>query len=60
MNKPLTVRFSDDEVNALGQMLDIALKAGGKQVVYAYMAIDRKMSEAIEKRKAEENEAEEA
>lgn len=54
MNKPITVRFTEHEVVALGQLLDIALKAGGKNVVHAYMALDRKMQEAMTPKEEDE------
>ena len=43
------VYFTAQEINALNGLLDLALKAGGRQVVSAFAMIDDKLREAVER-----------
>lgn len=55
----VTINFSQDELNALGQLLDIAVKASGLQGAKPALAILAKLEEAVAAAnapKAEDNE----
>ena len=46
-----TVEFTDEEIAALRQMLEVALKAVGRPAIAAFVALDKKLAEAPKKDK---------
>lgn len=48
------VTFTNQEVHALSQLLDIAVKAGGMQVAAAALALQNKLVEAVQAAALEE------
>lgn len=55
MEDKLTIEFTKEETNALAELLDIAVKAGGLRVASAAIVIMQKLQEAA--KKAEEDTA---
>lgn len=54
----INVQFSDQELLALRNMLDLAVKSGGMSVAEACVVLDRKMLEAARAATAEQQKQE--
>lgn len=50
-----TIEFSAHELQALGQLLDLAVKAGGLSVAEPALVITKKLQAAVQPPKAEDN-----
>lgn len=57
MDEVVTVRFTAQEVAVLNKMLDVALRAGGRDVVNGFTLIDSKLQQAVQS-KIEQEKAE--
>lgn len=58
-DEKVKVYFSPQEIVALNQLLDLALKAGGRKVVMAFASIDSILQEAVNRKVQQEKRAEE-